>query len=172
LADFLPNWDISRFFFYILFAGRNSEAAMGRGHYIFKGLSGTGSFLSVQVKSMCEGRQYGELTGSVQPSLGLVAVAHSLPPSSITEIKMHTNVFMFRASLDMKLIFLDQRQEIFSTSKSVFTTLYRKFETSIPRNETALPRFQFLHSRIWERFKYYHDRSYLEFHSLPKLKRN
>jgi hypothetical protein len=64
------------------------------------------------VKSMCEGRQYGELTGSVQPSLGLVAVAHSLPPSSITEIKMHTNVFMFRASLDMKLIFLDQRQEI------------------------------------------------------------
>jgi hypothetical protein len=66
----------------------------------------------VQVKSMCEGRQYGELTGSVQPSLGLVAVAHSLPPSSITEIKMHTNVFMFRASLDMKLIFLDQRQDI------------------------------------------------------------
>jgi hypothetical protein len=73
---------------------------------------GLALFLSVQVKSMCEGRQYGELTGSVQPSLGLVAVAHSLPPSSITEIKMHTNVFMFRASLDMKLIFLDQRQEI------------------------------------------------------------
>jgi hypothetical protein len=95
----------------------------------------------VQVKSMCEGRQYGELTGSVQPSLGLVAVAHSLPPSSITEIKMHTNVFMFRASLDMKLIFLDQRQEIFSTSKFVFTTLYRKFETSVPRNETARPSF-------------------------------
>jgi hypothetical protein len=90
---------------------------------------------------MCEGRQYGELTGSVQPSLGLVAVAHSLPPSSITEIKMHTNVFMFRASLDMKLIFLDQRQEIFSTSKSVFATLYRKFEQSIPRNETARPSF-------------------------------
>jgi hypothetical protein len=32
LADFLPNWDISRGFFYtyrILFAGRISEAAMG-----------------------------------------------------------------------------------------------------------------------------------------------
>jgi hypothetical protein len=25
----LPHWDISRGFFYILFAGRNSEAAMG-----------------------------------------------------------------------------------------------------------------------------------------------
>ena len=34
---------------------------------------------------------------------------HSLPASSITEIKMHSNVFMFRASLDLKLIFLDQR---------------------------------------------------------------
>jgi hypothetical protein len=31
LADFLPNWDISRGFFYILFAGRISEAAMGGG---------------------------------------------------------------------------------------------------------------------------------------------
>ena len=41
--------------------------------------------------------------------MGLVAVAHSLPPSSITEIKMFSNVFMFRASLDLKLIFLDQQ---------------------------------------------------------------
>ena len=41
--------------------------------------------------------------------MGLVAVAHSLPPSSITEVKMFSNVFMFRASLDLKLIFLDQQ---------------------------------------------------------------
>ncbi|XP_037082451.1 single-minded homolog 2-like [Pollicipes pollicipes] len=40
---------------------------------------------------------------------GLVAVGHSLPSSAITEIKMYTNTFMFRASLDMKLIFLDAR---------------------------------------------------------------
>ena len=38
-----------------------------------------------------------------------MAVAHSLPPSSITEVKMFNNVFMFRASLDLKLIFLDQQ---------------------------------------------------------------
>ncbi len=47
-----------------------------------------------------------------QPSfqnVGFVAVAHSLPPNSITEVKMHSNVFMFRASLDLKLIFLDQQ---------------------------------------------------------------
>ncbi|XP_065156581.1 single-minded homolog 1 isoform X2 [Atheta coriaria] len=42
-------------------------------------------------------------------NLGLVAVGHSLPLSAITEIKLHTNMFMFRASLDLKLIFLDAR---------------------------------------------------------------
>lgn len=42
-------------------------------------------------------------------NLGLVAVGHSLPPSAITEIKMYNNMFMFRASLDLKLIFLDAK---------------------------------------------------------------
>ncbi|XP_034253750.1 single-minded homolog 2 [Thrips palmi] len=42
-------------------------------------------------------------------NVGLVAVGHSLPPSAITEIKLHSNMFMFRASLDLKLIFLDAR---------------------------------------------------------------
>ncbi|XP_071051610.1 single-minded homolog 1-like isoform X1 [Onthophagus taurus] len=42
-------------------------------------------------------------------NMGLVAVGHSLPPSAITEIKLHQNMFMFRASLDLKLIFLDAR---------------------------------------------------------------
>lgn len=46
---------------------------------------------------------------SVYQNAGLVAVGHSLPPSAITEIKLHTNMFMFRASLDLKLIFLDAR---------------------------------------------------------------
>ncbi|XP_046600985.1 protein single-minded isoform X1 [Neodiprion lecontei] len=42
-------------------------------------------------------------------NVGLVAVGHSLPPSSVTEIKLHHNMFMFRASLDLRLIFLDAR---------------------------------------------------------------
>lgn len=42
-------------------------------------------------------------------NMGLVAVGHSLPPSAITEIKLHQNMFMFRASMDLKLIFLDAR---------------------------------------------------------------
>ncbi|KAJ8026739.1 Single-minded-like 1 [Holothuria leucospilota] len=40
-------------------------------------------------------------------NVGLVAIGHSLPPSSLTEVKLYSNMFMFRASLDMKLIFLD-----------------------------------------------------------------
>lgn len=42
-------------------------------------------------------------------NLGLVAIGNSLPPSAITEIKLHSNMFMFRASLDLKLIYLDAR---------------------------------------------------------------
>lgn len=42
-------------------------------------------------------------------NVGLCAVGHSLPSSAITEIKMYPNMFMFRASPDLKLIFLDQR---------------------------------------------------------------
>ncbi len=42
-------------------------------------------------------------------NVGLVAVGHSLPSSAITEMKLYSNMFMFRASLDMKLIFLDAR---------------------------------------------------------------
>ncbi|XP_026725622.1 single-minded homolog 1 isoform X2 [Trichoplusia ni] len=41
--------------------------------------------------------------------LGLIAVGHSLPPSAVTELKLHSNMFMFRASLDMRIIFLDAR---------------------------------------------------------------
>ena len=47
--------------------------------------------------------------GSCYQIYGLVAVGHSLPSSAITEIKMYSNTFMFRASLDLKLIFLDSR---------------------------------------------------------------
>lgn len=60
--------------------------------------------------------QFGNMTlsNTLNPNqccqnLGLVAVGHSLPPSAITEIKMYSNMFMFRASLDLKLIFLDAR---------------------------------------------------------------
>ena len=42
-------------------------------------------------------------------NLAMVVVGHSLPTTTCTEIKLHSNMFMFRASLDLKLIFLDSR---------------------------------------------------------------
>lgn len=73
----------------------------------------------VKVRRRISGSQYNEdsLRGCVIgdaccQNLGLVAVGHSLPPSAITEIKMYSNMFMFRASLDLKLIFLDQRYSL------------------------------------------------------------
>ncbi len=41
----------------------------------------------------------------------LVAYGHSLPSTSITEIRMNNKNFMFRASLDFKLIFLDSKYD-------------------------------------------------------------
>ena len=38
-----------------------------------------------------------------------VAVGHSVPSCSLTEIKLYSNMFMFRASLDLKLIYLDNK---------------------------------------------------------------
>ncbi|OQR73933.1 single-minded1-like, partial [Tropilaelaps mercedesae] len=60
-------------------------------------------------------------------NLGLVAVGHSLPPSSITEIKMHINMFMFRAQLDFKMIFLDSRVSVltgYEPQELIEKTLY------------------------------------------------
>ncbi|XP_035229820.1 period circadian protein-like [Stegodyphus dumicola] len=39
--------------------------------------------------------------------VGLVAIGHSLPPHNITEIRMSTDFFMSRASLDFTLLYLD-----------------------------------------------------------------
>ena len=60
--------------------------------------------------SLDDGRSHhSSMIGDSPKNMGLVAVGHSLPSSAITEIKMFSNMFMFRASLDLKLIFLDAR---------------------------------------------------------------
>uniref|UniRef100_A0A1B0AKC2 Single-minded n=1 Tax=Glossina pallidipes TaxID=7398 RepID=A0A1B0AKC2_GLOPL len=52
---------------------------------------------------------YGDGQGGCIRNMGLVAVGHSLPTSAITEVKLHQNMFMFRAQMDLKLIFFDAR---------------------------------------------------------------
>ena len=45
-------------------------------------------------------------------SVGLVAIGNSLPSSTVTEMRLYSNMFMFRASLDLKLIFIDARSAL------------------------------------------------------------
>ena len=76
----------------------------------------------------------GDLPGSFEPgyaNVGFVGVANSLPPSSITEVKMHSSVFMFRASLDLKLIFLDQQVCIFYYVHMYFFLKMIKFDFNL-----------------------------------------
>ena len=58
---------------------------------------------------------YGPATANVNntencyQNIGLVAYGYSLPSCSITEIRLYSNMFMFRAGQDLKLLFLDSR---------------------------------------------------------------
>ncbi|CAH0599446.1 unnamed protein product [Chrysodeixis includens] len=65
----------------------------------------TSGYKVIHCSGYLRARRFGE--GSAP--LGLIAVGHSLPPSAVTELKLHSNMFMFRASLDMRIIFLDAR---------------------------------------------------------------
>jgi len=51
-------------------------------------------------------------------NVGLVAIGNSLPSSTITEMRLYSNMFMFRAGLDLKLIFVDARSVTSSTGTS------------------------------------------------------
>lgn len=98
----LPEFEVERAFFLrmkCVLAKRN--AGLTTGGYKVIHCSG---YLKVKQFAL-EASPY----DSCYQNVGLVAVGHSLPPSAITEIKLHCNMFMFRASLDLKLIFLDAR---------------------------------------------------------------
>ena len=72
------------------------------------------------------------------PVTGLCAVGFSLPPSAITEIKMYTNMFMFRASQDLKLIFFDAKVTAltgYEPQELIEKTLYEHIH---PEDEDAM----------------------------------
>ncbi|KAM9348368.1 single-minded homolog 2 [Symphorus nematophorus] len=99
---FSPEYEIERSFFLrmkCVLAKRNAGLTCG-------------GYKVIHCSGYLKVRQYMmdvALYESCYQTVGLVAVGHSLPPSGITEIKLHSNMFMFRASLDFKLIFLDTR---------------------------------------------------------------
>ncbi|KAJ6637000.1 Protein single-minded, partial [Pseudolycoriella hygida] len=103
-AQSLPNIEIERTFFLrmkCVLAKRN--AGLTSAGYKVIHCSG---YLKTRLFQMDS--SFGDGHSCIQ-NLGLVAVGHSLPPSAITEIKLHQNMFMFRASMDLKLVFLDAR---------------------------------------------------------------
>ncbi|XP_071317626.1 single-minded homolog 2 [Trachinotus anak] len=97
---FSPDYEVERAFFLrmkCVLAKRNAGLTCG-------------GYKVIHCSGYLKVRQYMvdmALYESCYQTVGLVAVGHSLPPSGITEIKLHSNMFMFRASLDFKLIFLD-----------------------------------------------------------------
>uniref|UniRef100_A0A671TS50 SIM bHLH transcription factor 2 n=1 Tax=Sparus aurata TaxID=8175 RepID=A0A671TS50_SPAAU len=99
---FSPEYEIERSFFLrmkCVLAKRNAGLTCG-------------GYKVIHCSGYLKVRQYMmdvALYESCYQTVGLVAVGHSLPPSGITEIKLSSNMFMFRASLDFKLIFLDTR---------------------------------------------------------------
>nr|XP_018671317.1 single-minded homolog 2 isoform X1 [Ciona intestinalis] len=53
--------------------------------------------------------QYDGSGGGCYHNVGVLALGQSLPATSLTDVKLYSNMFMFRASLDFKLIFMDQQ---------------------------------------------------------------
>jgi single-minded-like protein len=66
---------------------------------------------------------YGPATNNTEncyQNIGLVAYGYSLPSCSITEIRLYSNMFMFRAGQDLKLLFLDSRLEFIKNRIFIF----------------------------------------------------
>nr|XP_039272693.1 neuronal PAS domain-containing protein 3-like [Styela clava] len=104
--QFYPEYEVQRSFMMrmkCVLAKRNSGLTSGG----YKVIHCSG-YLKVRY-SVCEPtfNQYEPTRVGYYQNIGLVAVGQSLPSTSVTEVELHNNMFMFRASLDMKLIFLD-----------------------------------------------------------------
>ncbi|KAJ8985763.1 hypothetical protein NQ317_014416 [Molorchus minor] len=78
-------------------------------HYPHKFVAKACNSLFRVLKSETIQRRFWPVRSRVLPKHGLGRRRPFVASSAITEIKLHTNMFMFRASLDLKLIFLDAR---------------------------------------------------------------
>nr|XP_046245119.1 neuronal PAS domain-containing protein 1 [Scatophagus argus]XP_046245120.1 neuronal PAS domain-containing protein 1 [Scatophagus argus] len=48
-------------------------------------------------------------TRSVRRPMGLVALAHTLPPSTLNEVRMESQMFVFRVNMDLQVIYCENR---------------------------------------------------------------
>lgn len=45
----------------------------------------------------------------VRRPMGLVALAHTLPPSTLNEVRMESNMFVFRVNMDLQVTYCENR---------------------------------------------------------------
>ncbi|KAG7470838.1 hypothetical protein MATL_G00118060 [Megalops atlanticus] len=67
-------------------------------------------------------------TRSLQRPLGLVALAHTLPPSTLNEVRMESHMFVFRVNMDLQVTYCENRISEYmdlSPSEVVGHTCYR-----------------------------------------------
>lgn len=48
-------------------------------------------------------------TRSVRRPMGLVALAHTLPPSTLNEVRMESQMFVFRVNMDLQVTYCENR---------------------------------------------------------------
>lgn len=46
---------------------------------------------------------------SLHQPLGLVALAHTLPPSTLNEVRMESHMFVFRVNMDLQITYCENR---------------------------------------------------------------
>lgn len=44
--------------------------------------------------------------------MGLVALAHTLPPSTLNEVRMESHMFVFRVNMDLQVIYCENRYQV------------------------------------------------------------
>uniref|UniRef100_A0A673XP97 Neuronal PAS domain protein 1 n=1 Tax=Salmo trutta TaxID=8032 RepID=A0A673XP97_SALTR len=62
---------------------------------------------------------------SVRRPMGLVALAHTLPPSTLNEVRMESQMFVFRVNMDLQVTYCENRYSYSDTQRHSNTTTHR-----------------------------------------------
>lgn len=73
------------------------------------GLSSDGQVIHVTGRIRCRPALVPGSTRSVRRPMGLVALAHTLPPSTLNEVRMESQMFVFRVNMDLQVIYCENR---------------------------------------------------------------
>lgn len=72
-------------------------------------LSSDGQVIHVTGRIRCRPALVPGSTRSVRRPMGLVALAHTLPPSTLNEVRMESHMFVFRVNMDLQVIYCENR---------------------------------------------------------------